>query len=192
MAYTAKTFSLFMQRKEIELKTQIPNLLFSGQSLDSKPHFSSSMDSFSHKKPSSTHKEKHHQPSTTELLSSAKIVAEAAKSSLSHDTSKVDKAKVSGAAADLLAAVERYGNLEEEKGFGKYVDKAENYLHQYHSSHSSTTTTHNNSDHSTSTTHSTTDTHSSTHTLSGADDSHSEGGGYGEYFKMAEGFLKKH
>ncbi|CBI27256.3 unnamed protein product, partial [Vitis vinifera] len=55
---------------------------------------------------------------------------------------------------------------------------------QYQSSHSTTTTI--NSGHSTT---NTTETHSSSH--SGGGDSHS-GGGYGDYLKMAEGFLKKY
>ncbi|KAJ9174194.1 hypothetical protein P3X46_017248 [Hevea brasiliensis] len=124
-----------------------------------------------------------HQPSSSELLSSAKLVAEAAKASLSHETDKVDKGRVAGAAADLLGAASHYGKLE-EKSFGKYVEKAEDYLHQYHSSHSTTTTTTTNSSHSATST-----AHSSSHSSGAAD--HSEGG-YGEYLKMAQGFLKKH
>lgn len=139
------------------------------------------MDSFgSHNKPIS-HPQKHHQPSNSELLASAKLVAEAAKSAMSHETDKVDKAKVAGAAENLLTAASHYGNLE-EKSFGKYVQQAETYLHQYHSSQSSTTTT--SSSHSATGT-----THSAPH--SGGHDGHS-GSGYGDYLKMAEGFLKKH
>ncbi|OAY59405.1 nodulin-related protein 1 [Manihot esculenta] len=125
----------------------------------------------------------HRQPSSSELLSSAKLVAEAAKASLNNETHKVDKGRVAGAAADLLGAASHYGKLE-EKSFGKYVEKAENYLHKYQSSSTTTTTT-------TSSSHSATGgaaTQSSTQSSGGA--GHSEGG-YGDYLKMAQGFLKK-
>eukprot|EP00262_Sarcandra_glabra_P011093 TRINITY_DN2679_c0_g1_i1.p1 TRINITY_DN2679_c0_g1~~TRINITY_DN2679_c0_g1_i1.p1 ORF type:complete len:141 (-),score=29.02 TRINITY_DN2679_c0_g1_i1:234-656(-) len=140
------------------------------------------MESFSQKKP--TAHNPHHQTSTTNLMSSAKVVAEAAQSTLHHQSDKLDKGKVAGAAADLLGAVSHYGKLE-EKSFGKYIDKAEDYLHNYNSSHSSTTTI--------TTTHSTVTNHStqSSSTHSGGGNAQSESG-YGEYFKMAEGFLKKH
>jgi hypothetical protein len=151
------------------------------------------MDQFlhsdSHNKPT-TNPQKHHQPSNSELLASAKLLAEAAQSSMRHETDKVDKGRAAGAAADLLDAASHYGKLE-EKSFGKYVEKAETYLHQY-SSHSSTTTTTHGSGHSaTTTTHSSaTTTHSAPH--SDGDDAPNSGSGYGEYFKMAEGFLKKY
>ncbi|KAM4110312.1 hypothetical protein ACB094_03G185800 [Castanea mollissima] len=131
----------------------------------------------------------HHQPSNSELMASAKYLAGAAQSTFSHETDKLDKARVAAAAGDLLAAASSYGKLE-EKSFGKYVEQAETYLHQYgHSSsqsHSSTTTT---TSHSSS--HSTT-THSKPHSADGGHESegHSESG-YGDYFKMAQGFLKK-
>lgn len=131
---------------------------------------------------------KHHKPSNSELLSSAKLVAEAARATLNHESDKIDKAKFAGAAGDLLSAASDYGKLE-EKSFGKYVEKAEDYLHEYHSSQSKTTTTTINSGHSSTTT--TTTTHSSTHLSSDGGDGHA-GGGYGEYFKMAEGFLLLH
>ncbi|XP_021910131.1 nodulin-related protein 1 [Carica papaya] len=114
------------------------------------------------------HKSDHHhkKPSSSELLSSAKVVAGAAKATLQHGTTNIDKAKTAGAAADLLAGASHYGKLE-EKSFGKYVDKAENYLHQYETSHSTTPAAANE--------HSSQDT----------------GTGYGDYLKMAQGFLKK-
>ncbi|XP_062162158.1 nodulin-related protein 1 [Alnus glutinosa] len=171
------------------------------------------MDQFfqsdSHKKPTTTttHPQKHHQPSNSELLASAKLVAEAAQASMGNETNKVDKARVAGAAADLLEAASHYGKLE-DKSFGKYIDQAETYLHQYNSSHSSTTT--GSSGHSAShadggdghSAHSGSgygDSHSSGHsasTTSHADSgdghsSHSGSGGYGDYLKMAQGFLKK-
>ncbi|XP_058070185.1 nodulin-related protein 1-like [Magnolia sinica] len=138
-----------------------------------------------HKKPSNdSHTESHQDstPSLTQLLSSGKLVAEAATSALHHETDKVDKGKVAGAAGDLLGAASDYGKLE-EKSFGKYVEKAEDYLHQYNSSNSATTTT---------TTHS-----SSTHNSSdgssggGGGDGTASESGYGDYLKMAQGFMKK-
>lgn len=146
------------------------------------------MDSFSsHKTDPKAKKEQHHQPSNSELFSSAKLVAEAAKASLSNESDKVDKGRVASAAEDLLGAASRYGKLE-EKSYGKYVDKAENYLHQYHSSHTTTTTT-TGSGHKT-----TTETHTETESHSGgqSDGGHGKSeGGYGDYLKMAQGFLKK-
>ncbi|KAG1341980.1 nodulin-related protein 1 [Cocos nucifera] len=136
----------------------------------------------------------HPPPSSSDLLSSAKVVGEAAMSTFRHETEKVDKGKVANSAADLLGAASHYGKLE-ETSIGKYVEKAENYLHQYHTSYSttgevhSTASTVHNSAHST---HSPTTTmeHHSTSAHSG-EEAKSEGG-LGDYMKMAEGFLKKH
>ncbi|CAL5430828.1 unnamed protein product [Camellia sinensis] len=164
------------------------------------------MDStYSHHKTSTNHPEKQHQhqqhhdqqlqSASSDLLSSAKLMAEAAKAALNHET--VDTGRVAGAAADLLEAASHYGKLE-EKSFGKYVEKAEDYLHQYHSSHSTTTTTTTASGDTTTTTstHSSSHSHPNPHPYSGGDEDEDgksgSGGGYGEYFKMAEGFLKKH
>ncbi|CAL9198396.1 unnamed protein product, partial [Musa hybrid cultivar] len=116
-------------------------------------------------------------PKPTQLLSSAKVVADAAKSALRHETDKVDKAKVAGAAGDILGAASHYAKLEEGK-LGKYVGQAENYLHQYHSSHSAHSSTTSAAAHSSST-HSTGEAH------------HGGGGGLEDYMKMAQGFLKK-
>lgn len=133
------------------------------------------MDSQNHnQKPSAQHK---HKASPTDLLSSAKVVADAARSTLRHETGKVDKSRVADAAADLLCAASHYGKFE-EKSYGKYVEKAETYLHKYNAgSHSSAQST--TASHSSSTQH-----HSSA-------TAHSESG-FGEYMKIAEGFLKKH
>lgn len=129
---------------------------------------------------------KHHQPSNSELMASAKLLAGAAQSSMGNESNKIDKARVAGAAADLLEAASQYGKLE-EKSYGKYVEKAETYLHQY--GHSTTTTT--TTDSSGNTAHKTTTTHTESH--SGGGDGHSadSGSGYGDYLKMAQGFLKK-
>lgn len=129
---------------------------------------------------------KHHQPSNSELMASAKLLAGAAQSSMGNESNKIDKARVAGAAADLVEAASHYGKLE-EKSYGKYVEKAETYLHQY--GHSTTTTT--TTDSSGNTAHKTTTTHTESH--SGGGDGHSadSGSGYGDYLKMAQGFLKK-
>nr|XP_009804653.1 PREDICTED: uncharacterized protein LOC104249841 isoform X2 [Nicotiana sylvestris] len=126
---------------------------------------------------SSSHKPNSHpKPSKSELMSSAKLVADAAKAKLHHEpNSKVDKSELAGAAADLLNAASQYGKLE-EKGIGKFVGKAETYLHKYETSHSTTTST-------------TEHTQSSAHTEGKHEQS---GSGYGEYIKMAEGIFKKH
>ncbi|XP_031269393.1 nodulin-related protein 1-like [Pistacia vera] len=129
-----------------------------------------------------------HQASSSELLSSAKLMAEAAKSSFNHESDKVDKGRVAGAAANLLDAASHYGKLE-EKSFGKYVEKAEKYLHQYGSSHSTTTTTTANAAPNSAHHASPATAHSS---FASSDDDGKSGSGYGDYFKMAEGFLKKH
>ncbi|OMO71898.1 hypothetical protein COLO4_27925 [Corchorus olitorius] len=146
-----------------------------------------------HNKPTSNH----HPKSSSELLSSAKLVAEYAKSTMNHESgNNIDKGKVAGAAADLLDAASHYGKLDQGSGVGKYVDQAENYLHKYHSSHSTTatTTTHSSGGgggHST-----TPEKHSEAAHASGGGhghDSGSGGGGHGgDYLKMAQDFLKKH
>lgn len=129
----------------------------------------------------STQTRPHKQPSTSELMTSAKVVAGAAKATIGHTKEEIDKVKVAGAAGDLLSGVKHYGKLEENVGLGKYVGKAETYLHKYESSHSSSV---------------------GGPTVAGAGsagvgkekkkDGHgSHGGGVSDYFKMAEGFLKK-
>ncbi|XP_057543083.1 nodulin-related protein 1-like [Amaranthus tricolor] len=80
-------------------------------------------------------KDQHTTPtSTSELMTSAKTVAEAAQLACSQQTDKIDKAKVAGAAEDILGAAKTYGKLEQTTGIGQYVDKAEGYLHQLHGS----------------------------------------------------------
>ncbi|KAL6983398.1 hypothetical protein U1Q18_016785 [Sarracenia purpurea var. burkii] len=131
------------------------------------------MDSISSHK---SGKHLHHQPpSSSDLFSSAKVMAEAAQAALHHETNKVDKGRIAGAASNLVDAACYYGKLE-EKSFGQYVEKAETYLHQYGSSNSSTSTT---------------AAAASTTSHSGDGHGHSESG-YGDYFKMAQGFLKKY
>ncbi|GFP85135.1 hypothetical protein PHJA_000657300 [Phtheirospermum japonicum] len=65
----------------------------------------------------------------SDLIHSAKVVADVAQAHLRHEPAKYDKAEVTGATADLLDAASQYGKLD-EKGIGKYVDKAEDYLRQ--------------------------------------------------------------
>ncbi|ONK60079.1 uncharacterized protein A4U43_C08F13960 [Asparagus officinalis] len=130
------------------------------------------MDSQSHnQKPSAHHA---HKASPSDLLSSARVVAEAAKSTLRHESNKVDKGRVADAAADLLCAASHYGKLE-EKNYGKYVEKAETYLHKYNATHSAADST-------------TASSHPSSMHSGGS--AHSEGG-FGKYVQMAEGVLKK-
>ncbi|WOK92313.1 hypothetical protein Cni_G01004 [Canna indica] len=136
-------------------------------------HASSGSGSGSDKHGSQSHRP---HPSPTQLLSSAKVVAGAAKSALRHDAGKLDKAEVAGAAADLLGAASHYAKIEEKK-VGKYVEKAETYLHHYHSSHSA---------------HSSTTAGASAAYSSSSSSSHAAGGGLEDYMKMAQGFLKKH
>lgn len=134
-------------------------------------------------------KHQHPNPSSSELMSSAKIVANAAKAQLHHDPNyKFDKGELAGAAENLLHAASQYGKLDEKGGLGKMVGQAEGYLHKYHSSQTTTTTT-TNLDHSTTTTTTTETIHTKPH--KDEYDGHS-GGGYGEYIKMAEGLLNKH
>nr|AGU69247.1 salinity-induced protein [Salicornia brachiata] len=72
--------------------------------------------------------------STSELMASAKTVAEAAQFACTQQTDKIDKAKVAGAAEDVLEATKSYGKLDENSGVGQYVTKAEGYLHNLHAS----------------------------------------------------------
>ncbi|KAM3706860.1 hypothetical protein ACJW31_03G183300 [Castanea mollissima] len=125
----------------------------------------------------------HHQPSNAELMASAKVLAEAGQTTISQGADKVDKARVAGAAGDLLEAASSYGKLE-QTSYGKYVEKAETYLDQYGNpssksqSHSTTSTT----------------TDSEPHSAAGGGDHEIEGNtesGAGDYLKMAQGFLKK-
>ncbi|KAL4586777.1 hypothetical protein LXL04_011421 [Taraxacum kok-saghyz] len=80
------------------------------------------------------------QASSTELLSSAKQVAEAAKLAASNQTEKIDKAKTAGAGADVLDASQKYGKFDETQGVGQYLKKADDYLHEYEKSGATATT----------------------------------------------------
>ncbi|CAJ2648084.1 unnamed protein product [Trifolium pratense] len=68
--------------------------------------------------------------SSGELFSSAKVLSEAAQSVYNHEPGKVNKAKVAVAASNILGAT----GVDENKGFGMYVDKAADYLNKHDSS----------------------------------------------------------
>ncbi|KAL6577768.1 hypothetical protein OROMI_010096 [Orobanche minor] len=121
-------------------------------------------------------------PSQSDLIHSAKVVADVAQAHFRHQPEKYDKAEVAGATADLLSAAAEYGKLD-DKGIGKYVDKAEGYLRHYAGSQSDG----NSSDHKTA--------GGATRIAAGGEE-HSGGGegggGAGDFLKnMAGDFLKK-
>lgn len=116
-------------------------------------------------------------PSKSDLVHSAKVVADAAQAHFRSEPEKFDKGDVAGAAADLLNAAAEYGKLDDTQGIGKYVDKAEDYLRQYNSSHPG-------------------DAKPGEQASGGAapadgDKKADQGGGAGDYLKMAGDFLKK-
>ncbi|KAG6537388.1 nodulin-related protein 1-like [Zingiber officinale] len=114
-------------------------------------------------------------PNTSQLVSSAKVMSEAAKSALHRrDIEEIDKAKVAGAAADLLGAASQYAKLE-EKGLGKYVGQAQDYLHKYQPA----------SDDGRGSTNQEEEQSSSSQAQNRSK------GGFGKYLKLAQGFLKK-
>ncbi|XP_061368024.1 nodulin-related protein 2 [Gastrolobium bilobum] len=129
------------------------------------------MASETHNKP-----DEEEQHSKSDLMSSAKLVAEAAQSTFGGESDKVDKAKVADAAGDLLDAAGQYGKLDDQKGIGQYVDKASDYLHKYQSSSTTTTTT--------------TPSKESKPKSEGDDDAKSGGGLGGGFGKLAGSFLK--
>lgn len=153
---------------------------------------------------SQSHGHAHHKPDNSELMASAKVVAEAARHTFSHETNKIDRARVAGAASDILDAACHYGKLE-EKSYGKYVEKAEGYLHQYGSSNSSSAaaaaaaghhaphaeapaaSAGHHAPHGEAPAAEAPHHHSSGH--SGGEEQSGSGGGYGDYMKMAQGFL---
>ncbi|WOL17662.1 nodulin-related protein 1 [Canna indica] len=125
-------------------------------------------------------------PDTTELLSSAKLVADAAKSALGNETDKLDKAAVAGAAADLLGAASHYGKLSEGQ-YGKYVEQAETYLEKYSSggaAHPPATTAEAPAPAPAPADAASTPPSGEAHESSGG------GGGMGDFMKIAQGFLK--
>lgn len=126
-------------------------------------------------KPTSDDPNNHHRPSKSDLMHSAKVVADAAQAHFRREPEKYDKSELAGATADLMNAASEYGKLDDNKGIGKYVDKAEDYLRHYHTSHSAG--------------------HAGKpgdHKPSKAEEhGGGSGGGYGDHGKKTEGFLKK-
>lgn len=120
-----------------------------------------------------------HRPSKSDLVHSAKVVADAAQAHFRSEPEKFDKGEVAGAAADLLNAAAEYGKLNDTQGIGKYVDKAEDYLRQYNSSHAGDAAA------------------KPEEQVSGGaapadgDKKADQGGGAGDFIKMAGDFLKK-
>uniref|UniRef100_A0ACD5VN15 Uncharacterized protein n=1 Tax=Avena sativa TaxID=4498 RepID=A0ACD5VN15_AVESA len=71
--------------------------------------------------------------SSSGLMSSGKVVAEAAQSAFeTKSVENIDKEKVAGASADILDSVSKYAKIE-DKPAGQYLEKAEVYLKQYSS-----------------------------------------------------------
>ncbi len=71
--------------------------------------------------------------SSGDLMSSSKLVAEAAKTAYEKKSVEgIDKEKVAGASAEMLDSAAKYGKLE-DKPVGQYLEKAEGYLKQYSS-----------------------------------------------------------
>ncbi|KAG8366419.1 hypothetical protein BUALT_Bualt17G0077700 [Buddleja alternifolia] len=119
-----------------------------------------------------------HQPKP-DLLSSAKVVAEAAQAHLGNEPAKYDKAKVAGAAADILDAAEKYGKIDEKQGVGKYVEQAEDYLRSQSGTHAADKTAGGGGG-------------SGEHKIAaGGEAGKPSGGGAGDYVKTAEGLLNK-
>ncbi|KAL8532441.1 hypothetical protein ACS0TY_008878 [Phlomoides rotata] len=119
-----------------------------------------------------------HHSSKSDLIHSAKVVADAANAHARREPDKYDKAEVAGATADLIDAAAEYGKLDDKAGIGKYVDKAEDLLRHYQSSHSADhagkSADHKPADHK-----------------PAKSEEHGGGGGGGDFMKMAGDFLKK-
>ncbi|KAI3812016.1 hypothetical protein L1987_16716 [Smallanthus sonchifolius] len=73
-------------------------------------------------------------PSNSELMASAKVMSEAVTGQ------ETDTGKIAGAAADILDAAASYGIIDETQGLGKLADQAEDYLHKYETTHTTTVT----------------------------------------------------
>ncbi|KAG7558614.1 hypothetical protein ISN45_Aa05g002560 [Arabidopsis thaliana x Arabidopsis arenosa] len=151
-------------------------------------------DPTTHKPVSNTDQSTHRPASNAELMASAKIVAEAAQAAARNESDKLDKAKVAGATADILDAASRYGKLDEKSGVGQYLEKAEQYLHKYETSHSHSST---GGSHGSQGGVGSGGSHGGVSGGAGApaakkeDEKKSGGGhGFGDYAKMAQGFMK--
>jgi hypothetical protein len=135
-------------------------------------------------------------PSNSELLANAKLVSEAARFTYNKESDKVDKAKTAEAAADLLDAAESYGKLD-KSGLGSYIDKAEDYLHNYGSSGAAPHKTAEPAAEPAAAPPSEpaaappAEPAAAPHAEPAAEEKSEGGGGYGQYMKMAEGLFKK-
>lgn len=125
--------------------------------------------------PSKTSDQKY---TSSELLSSAKLLSEAAQASLRNESDKVDKAKVADAAGDLLDAAGQYAKLDEQKGIGQYVEKGADYLHHYKGDSAPSNP-------------STTAPPSESHPPKQEESKSEGGGGFGQFTKLAGDFLGK-
>lgn len=123
-------------------------------------------------------------PSTSELMSSAKIIAGVAKGE------KVDKAKVCEAASNILDAASSYGGLNEKEGLGSYVSKAEDMLRKYGSGGSGGGSGGETAGKEKKQHDSGSGEHETKKKPSKNDEDEGGSGGFGDYFKVAQGFLK--
>ncbi|KAI0525149.1 hypothetical protein KFK09_004541 [Dendrobium nobile] len=130
----------------------------------------------------------HKSSSSSDLFSSAKVLADAARSAVSHDGGALDKSKVAEASEDLLDAASDYGKLK-EKGYGSYVDKAQGYLHQFHSSDQKPA--HPPPPHEGKSTPEEKSTDPVEQSAPAEHKSSGGFGGFGDYVNVAEGFFKK-
>nr|ACF23022.1 ST6-66 [Eutrema halophilum] len=124
--------------------------------------------------------------SSAEVWAGAKIVPKAAQAAARNESDKLDKGKVAGASVDILNAAEKYGKLDEKSGVGQYLEKAEKFLNEYESTHSTSgagapppaAASHD-------------DPAAASHEEPAAKKAiEKSGGGLGGYAKMAQGFMK--
>ncbi|KAM0983826.1 hypothetical protein ACFX2C_011314 [Malus domestica] len=129
-------------------------------------------------------KEKGGKPSMGEVMSSAKIVAGAAKGE------KYDKAEVCKAASTVLSAASAYGGLDEKEGMGSYIGKAEGLLRKYGGGGTEAEGGGHKTSHSSASESEESPKGKKKHTKK--DDGEEEGGHgkFGGYLKMAQGFMK--
>ncbi|KAK4261033.1 hypothetical protein QN277_004086 [Acacia crassicarpa] len=134
--------------------------------------------------------QQHAQYSTSELMAGAKVLAEAAQSGFGKDSGSIDKAKVADAAGDLLGGARQYGKLD-DKGMGQYVEKAENYLHQYGDGGKSEKPSESKPEGHSESTGGGGEKPSESKPEGQSESGGGGGGGIGDYMKMAQGFLDK-
>ncbi|KAJ0248018.1 hypothetical protein HA466_0163890 [Hirschfeldia incana] len=88
-----------------------------------------------HNKPAEGTETTNRPASSSELMASAKVVAEAAQAAArNNESDKLDKAKVAGASADILDDInQEYGKFDKSDA-GQYFENAEKYLKDLESS----------------------------------------------------------